>query len=35
MEEVTNVDTKCGATFGANTVKQLVLIALEDAMEVA
>ena len=35
IDEVVNIDTKCGATFGANTVKQLVLIALEDAMEVA
>ena len=35
IDEVVNIDTKCGATFGANKVKQLVLIALEDAMEVA
>lgn len=35
INDVLNVDTKCGATFGANTVKQLVLIALEDAMGVA
>ena len=35
IDEVVNIDTKCGATYGANTIKQLVLIALEDAMEVA
>jgi hypothetical protein len=31
QSQVDAIDTKCGATFGANMVKDLVKIALEDA----
>lgn len=30
-EDVNSIDTKCGATFGADMVKNLVKVALEDA----
>ena len=30
-EAVDSIDTKCGATFGADMVKNLVKVALEDA----
>ena len=30
-DDVLNIDTSCGATFGANLVKELVTVALEDA----
>ena len=29
--DVDNIDTSCGATYGANTVKELIKIALQDA----
>ena len=30
LSDVTAIDTKCGATYGANTVKELVTIAFND-----
>lgn len=30
LEEITNINTICGATYGANTVKELIIIAYED-----
>ena len=30
LEDISNIDTKCGATFGAKTVKELVTIAFDD-----
>ena len=30
-EDIENIDTKCGATFGAETIKELVNAALADA----
>ena len=30
LEEITNINTSCGATYGANTVKELVTIAFND-----
>ena len=30
LEEITNIDTRCGATYGANTIKDLVIIAFKD-----
>ena len=30
LEEITNIDTNCDATFGAKTVKELVTIAFND-----
>ena len=30
LEEITNIDKRCGATYGANTVKDLVIIAFKD-----
>ena len=34
-DQVNGIDTSCGATFGAELVKKLVLIALNDTREVA
>ena len=30
LEEISNINTSCGATYGANTVKELVTIAFND-----
>ena len=30
LNDITDIDTKCGATYGANTVKELVTIAFND-----